>query len=109
MKTTITLDYDTAELFHRLAVLSNLSIDTVGNRLFSGHLAEMHELEAFLETHPAGPGSLHERGLNLIQSYGPESITEGITRIAPATYETLAARFEREMTEVIGATPMSLQ
>ncbi|MBC7624128.1 MAG: hypothetical protein H7232_12130 [Aeromicrobium sp.] len=104
MKTTITLDRATAELFRRIAAQANLSIDDIGNRLLSSHLSEMHELEAFLEENPAGSDSLHERGLNLIQSYGPESIMDGIARVAPAGYATLAARFEREMNEVIGTT-----
>ena len=108
MKTTIKLDHDTADLFRRIAAQANLTISDIGNRLLSSHLPEMHELEAFLEENPARSDSLHERGLNLIQSYGPESIMDGIARIAPAGYATLAARFEREMNEVIGtpATPL---
>jgi len=42
-----------------------------------------------------------------IQSYGPESIMDGIARIAPQ-YESLAARFDREVNEAIGPTQTPL-
>ena len=109
MQTTITLDHDTAELFKRIGVQANLTICDIGNRLLSSHLSEMHELETFLEKNPAGLGSLHDRGLNLIQSYGPESIMNGIARIAPAGYETLVALFERAVKEGIGTRVKPLQ
>jgi hypothetical protein len=109
MTQRITLNEDTAAIIAKLTAHTGLSITAITNRLLTGHLPELHEINAFLEAHPpAGAGSLHEQGANLIQSYGPESIMDGIARIAPH-YETLAARFDREMNEVIGPTPTPLQ
>jgi hypothetical protein len=103
MTKRITLNEDLAEIIERLATHTGMSSAAIANHLLASHLPELHELDAFLEKHPAGAGSLHEQGVNLMQSYGPESIIEGIARIAPH-YQTLAARFEREMDEVIGST-----
>lgn len=107
MTQRITLNEDTAAIIAKLAAHTGLSITAITNRLLGGLLPELHEIDAFLEAPPAGAGSLHEQGANLIQSYGPESIMDGISRIAPQ-YETLAARFDREMNEVIGPTPTPL-
>jgi hypothetical protein len=103
MTKRITLNEDMAEIMERLATHTSMDIATIANHLLSSHLPELHELDAFLEGDPAGAGSLHEQGLNLMRSYGPESIVEGIARIAPH-YQTLAARFEHEMDEAIGST-----
>lgn len=103
MTKRITLNEDMAEIMARLATRTGMTIAVITNHLLGFHLPELHELEVFLEAHPAGAGSLHEQGVNLMQSYGPESIMEGIARIAPH-YQTLAARFEREMNEAIGPT-----
>jgi hypothetical protein len=104
MTESITLNEELAEQVKRLSKCTGLSSSAIVNRLLSSHLAELHELEEFLEAHPAGVGTLHEQALNLIQSYGPESIVEGISRIAPY-YQTLAARFERDLADTIGDTP----
>ncbi len=109
MKTTITLDWDTADLLQRLAAHTNLTINTIINRLLSGHLSEMYELEAFLDKSPTGSDSPHEQASNLLLSYGPESISEGLARIVPATYETLEARFKREMLNTIGVITRVLE
>lgn len=106
---TIDLDEDTATIIAKLAVHTDLSASDIIGRLVDGHLAPLHEINAFLEAHPpAGAGSLHEQGANLIQSYGPEPIMDGIARIAPQ-YETLAARFDRAMNEFTNPAPTPLQ
>jgi hypothetical protein len=106
---TISLDEDTAAIIAKLAAHTGLSASDIISRLVDGYLAPLHEINAFLEAHPpAGAGSLHEQGANLIQSYGPESIMDGIARIAPQ-YETLAARFNREMNELTNPAPPPLQ
>jgi hypothetical protein len=105
----ITLNEDLADIIAKLADHTGMSITAITNRLMGGLLPPMHELNAFLEMHPAaGAGSLHEQAANLIQSYGPESIMDGIARIAPH-WETLAARFEREMREFTNSVPSQLQ
>jgi hypothetical protein len=104
MTQRITLNEDTAAIIAKLTAHTGLSSTAITNRLLSGLLPELHEIDAFLEAHPAGAGSLHEQGANLIQSYGPESIMDGIARIAPE-YESLAARFDREMNEFTSLAP----
>jgi hypothetical protein len=108
MTQRITLNEDTEAIIAKLTAHTGLSITTIANLLLGGLLPELHEIDAFLEAHPAGAGSLHEQGANLIQSYGPESIMDGIARIDPH-WETLAVRFDREMNEVIGSAPTLLQ
>jgi hypothetical protein len=105
---SINLDEDTVAIIAKLAAHTGLTANDIIRRLVDGHLPELHEIDAFLDAHPAGAGSLHEQGANLIQSYGPESIMDGIARIAPH-YETLAARFDREMSEFIGPVSTPLQ
>jgi len=108
MTKRITLNEDMAEIMARIATRTGMTISVITNHLLGSHLPELHELDTFLEVHPAGAGSLHEQGVNLMQSYGPESIMEGIARIAPH-YQTLAARFEHEMDEAIGSTASGRQ
>lgn len=105
---SINLDEDTATIMAKLAAHTGLTASDIMIRLADGHLPELHEINAFLDAHPAGAGSLHEQGANLIQSYGPESIMDGIARIAPQ-YETLAVRFEREMNEFTNPAPTPRQ
>jgi hypothetical protein len=108
MTKRITLNEDMAEIMARIATRTGMTISVITNHLLGSHLPELHELDAFLEVHPSGAGSLREQGVNLMQSYGPESIMEGIARIAPH-YQTLAARIEREMDEAIGSTATGRQ
>ncbi|MYN01547.1 hypothetical protein GTP41_05495 [Pseudoduganella sp. DS3] len=104
MTKRITLDGDMAVILGRLASRSGISVGAIANKVLASHAAEFYEIDTFLDAHPAGAGSLHEHGLNLVQSYGPESIIEGISRIAP-DYHTLAVRFERALADAIGKTP----
>lgn len=105
MNHRINLDEDTAAIIAKLAAHTGLTANDIICRLVDGHLPELHEIDAFLDAHPAGAGSLHEQAANILISYGPETIMDGIARIAPL-YETLAARFDREVSEVIGSAPM---
>jgi ribonuclease HIII len=105
---SINLDEDTAAIIDKLTAHTGLNASDIIIRLVEGLLPELHEVNALLDAYlPAGAGSLHEQAANLIQSYGPESIMDGIARIAPQ-WETLAARFDREMNEVIGPAPTLL-
>jgi hypothetical protein len=107
MTKRITLNEDLIEIMERLGEQTGLSVGSIANRLLGSHLADLHELDAFLEAHP-GAGSLHQQALNLMQSFGPESIMEGLSRIAP-NYLSLAARFEREFAETFGSIPFTSQ
>jgi hypothetical protein len=105
---SINLDEDTAAIIAKLAAHTGLTINDIICRLVDGNLPELHEFGNFLDAHPAGAGSLHEKAANILISYGPESIMDGIARVAPH-WETLAARFDREMSEFTNPAPTPLQ
>lgn len=90
---------DTSEVLHQAADLTGLPIGDIIDRTFAPVEAALHEVLALVSTHP----ELRAQAANLIQSYGPEPIEAGIGRIAPPNYETLAARFKREMGEALDA------
>lgn len=102
MASHIKLDECSSALLSKLGVETCLSTDDIVQRLLGAHISELHELDAFLEVYPAGT-PLHEEGVNLLVSYGPESIEAGIKRIAPG-YKTLAERFQREIAAVLPLT-----
>ncbi len=108
MTKRITLDGDLAVILGRLASHSGISVGAIANKVLASHAAEFYEIDAFLDAHPAGAGTLHEQGLNLVQSYGPESIMDGLSRIAPH-YLTLESRFECELVEAFGSTAKTRQ
>lgn len=99
----INLDDDTSELLQKHAALTGLTVNDLIDRLLSAHLPDLHELLALVSANP----ELHDQAANLLVSFGPATLASGISRIAPQ-YETLAARFDREMNEVIGPTPTPL-
>jgi hypothetical protein len=101
----ITLDDDTSELLQKHAALTGLTVGNLIDRLLSEHLPELHELLALVSANP----ELHDQAANLLVSFGPDTLASGINRIAPTGYETLAARFDREMNEVIGPASTLLQ
>jgi hypothetical protein len=90
---TITIDEDTAEVFRQGAALTGLTEGDIIRRPLVHIEASLHEVLALARAYP----ELSEQAANLIISYGPESIEAGIKRVAPPGYETLTARFEREM------------
>jgi hypothetical protein len=103
MQYKVNLDDDTSELYEQLSHVTGLTLGELINRQLSSHHAEGHELLALVAAHP----ELHEQAANLLQSYGPEPMLVGIKRIAPRGYLTLAERFDREMSEVMGELRMT--
>lgn len=93
MTTKIDLHEDTEALLASHAALTGLTVGDLINRLLSAHVAELHELLALADTFP----ELREQSANLLQSFGPEPLMEGIKRLAPPSYLTLAERFERDL------------
>jgi hypothetical protein len=94
----IDLDDDTSALLESLTRLTGLNVSELIDRRLSAQQAEEHELLALIAVHP----ELREQAANLLQSFGPEPLLVGIKRIAPCGYLTLAERFERQMSEVMG-------
>jgi hypothetical protein len=79
MTTRIDLHEDTAALLANHATLTGLTIGDIINRLLGAHLAELHELLALADEH----AELRAQAANLLQSFGPEPLMDGIRRIAP--------------------------
>lgn len=104
MTQSINLYPDTSFLLEKCMVLTGLPMSDLINRLLSAHLTSLHELLALVDAHP----NIHEKAANLLQSFGPESLDAGITYIAPDGYETLSARFKREMIESTTLVPISV-
>jgi hypothetical protein len=99
MKLPITLDTNTMDTLDLFCELTNLPYGALIDRFVSAHTAAAHELMALADAHP----ELREQAANLIISFGPEPLEEGIKQIAPPGYQTLCQRIEREMVGGIGA------
>jgi hypothetical protein len=93
---TINFDADMADLLKAHAALTGLSVSDLISRLLSTHLPDLHELLALVSAHP----DVREQAANLLQSFGPESLTDGIKRIAPVAYETLGEQFARQVMQL---------
>lgn len=94
----IYLDDETSALLESLHRLTGLTVsELIDRRMFTEQAAD-HEILALVTAHP----ELREKAANLFQSFGPEPLLVGIKRIAPCGYLTLAERFERKMSEVMG-------
>jgi hypothetical protein len=91
----INLDRDSAEMVAWLASETGLTPSAVVQRLMGSHLPELWELRTFLETCPKG-SQQYERAANLLISYGPESILEGLRQLDP-DHVTLDAQFQQEL------------
>jgi hypothetical protein len=102
MKHRIDLNDDTSILLHEYTKLTGLSVSDLIDRLLSSHLPDLHELLALVDAFPP----LRDQAANLLVSFGPQPIAQGIACIAPAGYETLCERFKREMNESTANMPM---
>lgn len=93
MTTKIDLHEDAEALLVSHAALTGLTVGDLINRLLGAHVEELQELLALADTYP----ELREQSANLLQSFGPEPLMEGIKRLAPTGYLTLAERFQRDL------------
>lgn len=95
----LTMNPETAAVLREIARLTTLPECEIVRLHLAPMEAQWHELLALVESHP----ELKEQAANLVASYGPESILDGIQRIAPPGYLTLAARFERDVEASLAA------
>ncbi|MBB3214195.1 hypothetical protein FHW67_003507 [Herbaspirillum sp. Sphag1AN] len=100
----INLDDDTSELLQAHTMLTGLTDNDLINRLLSAHVSELHELLALVNAN----SKLREQAANLLLSFGPESLSEGIKRIAPSGYRTLGEQFDCEVAQLI-ASPRKMR
>ncbi|GAB2857137.1 hypothetical protein GCM10027277_26930 [Pseudoduganella ginsengisoli] len=96
----LTLGDETAEVLRQIAGLTGLYGGDIIAQTLGPIEAGWHEVLALVGSHP----EMRDKAANLIISFGPESIEAGIRSIAPVGYETLAARFAREIGEAIPAS-----
>lgn len=89
---TLALDEDTITLLKRLEAFTGLSPAQTIAKIIPSHLQELWDYLTWLEQLPDGPSKRRSLGLNLIQNYGPNSLTEDIQQIDP-TYQTDGEKF----------------
>lgn len=95
---TLALDEDTIALLKRLEPLTGLSPAQTIAKLTSAHLHELWEYLTWLEHLPEGPSKQRSLGLNLIQSYGPDDLIDGIKKLDP-TFQTDGEKFAKSVTK----------
>lgn len=88
---SVTLDDPTAELLAWLSAQTGLSESGIVNRLLGAHVEELWEYRTWLEKQAQGTAKLG-MGLNLLVSYGPEGLVDGIKRLDPG-YQTMGEAF----------------
>ena len=94
---SLSLDYDTAELLARLQTFTGLSPAATVQKLLPSHLEELWTYLTWLEQLPPGPSMTRSLGLNLIQSYGPDTLIDAIKKLDP-TYKTEGEKFAASAT-----------
>jgi hypothetical protein len=78
----LTLDPDTHALFQKLADEAGLSVSGVIGRFLGAHMHEAAEYLEWIEKQKKAT-SKHALGKNLMVSYGPDDLIEGIRRLDP--------------------------
>ncbi|MDF3832152.1 hypothetical protein P3W85_04180 [Cupriavidus basilensis] len=87
----LALDESTSELLKRIAEQTGLTASGVITRLLGAHITELWEYETWLGEQAVGTRK-HSEGINLMVSYGPDNLVQGIKRIDPA-YQTQEDKF----------------
>lgn len=93
---TVALDENSIELLRALETHTGLSPAQILVKLFPSHLEDLWTYREWLEQLPEGPSARRNLGVNLLQSYGPETLREAIRRIDPA-YVTEAEKFAQSL------------
>lgn len=89
---TVSMDDDSMALLRTLEKHTGLSPAQTLVKLWPSHLDDLWTYSTWLDQLPAGPSQRRSLGLNLLQSYGPETLREGIRRIDPS-YQTEGEKF----------------
>jgi hypothetical protein len=89
---TVTLDEDSLALLKSLEKHTGLSPAQTMVKLWPSHLDDLWTYLTWLDQLPEGPSHRRSLGLNLLQSFGPETLREGIKRIDPS-YQTEGEKF----------------
>lgn len=89
---TVSLDEDSIELLNLLSDQTSVSGPSIIGKLLSSHLEELWEYQQWLSKQKKG-SRLQVLGANLMTSYGPENLLQGIKRLDPA-YQFDSENFE---------------
>ncbi len=89
---TVTLDDDSMALLRALEKYTGLSPAQTLVKLWPSHLDDLWTYLTWLEQLPTGSSHRRSLGLNLLQSYGPGTLREGVKRIDPS-YQTDGEKF----------------
>ena len=100
---TLSLDPDTGELLKRLQKFTGLSPAQIVQMLLPSHLEELWAYLTWLEQLPKRPTKAQKLGPHLLQSYGPETLIQGIKHLDP-TYETEGEKFVNRVNDLNSTT-----
>lgn len=78
----LTLDPETHALFQKVAAEAGLSVSGVISRFLGAHLHEAAEYLEWIEQQKKA-SSRHALGKNLMVSYGPDDLIQGIRKLDP--------------------------
>lgn len=80
----ISLDDDSAELLTSLQAFTGLSPAQTIQKIFPAHLQELHGYLSWLQQLPKDSSLKSTMGPHLLQSYGPESLIQGMEKLDKA-------------------------
>jgi hypothetical protein len=93
----VEIDDEIEYLLESLSDFTGLSPSEIVTKLLTGHLGELFEYEALLES-CKGNHAMFQEAVNLLVSYGPDTLLQGIKRVQPG-YLTYEDRIIRERQE----------
>lgn len=97
----VVMDDDSEELVRKLSSETGVSSDGIISRVFGASMPQLSEYLTWMLTLEKG-SDLHQKGKNLVISYGPESLVEGIKRLDPE-YQTLTQLFVESIKQPLAA------
>jgi len=81
---TLSLDDHSMELLESLQAFTGLSPAQTIQKIFPAHLEELHAYLEWLQNLPKDSSLKSTMGPHLLQSYGPESLIQGMAKLDKA-------------------------
>ena len=81
---TVTLDPEQTELLKSLQTFTGLSPAQTIQKIFPAHMQELHAYRDWLQNLPKDSSLKSTVGPHLLQSYGPESLIQGMAKLDKA-------------------------
>jgi hypothetical protein len=89
---SLSIDDESMDLLKGIEALTGISPAQTIQKIFPAHLQELWEYRTWLEQLPADSKWLRAMAPQLLQSYGPENLIEGIKKLDPG-YVTEGEKF----------------